>query len=124
MSEKGEEEFTERRQDRRSMCHLHDRELDMLQNNISSLTKEVSNLRRGKWESRLDIVAKATAPIALLAMSWFMGWSKGVDRDVVRIDTNQRVVMGTIERMNTSTAELARIVNDLRERMARVEGRQ
>jgi len=98
-----------------TQCLLHTQEIEQLK-------LAVEQLKRGKWETRLDIIAKASAPVCLLLIAWFMGWSQSIDRDVVRIDTNQKVVMGNITEMSAATRELADTVGSLSERISKLEG--
>lgn len=122
MSEKrSPDEHGERRGEQRELCRLRERELDLLQGNIAALTAEVGALKKTPWASRLDIVAKATAPVAMLLLSFFLGWAMNLSADVVRIDTNQRTVMATIKEMADSAKEFVQSVSDLKERLGVTE---
>lgn len=75
----------------------------------------MSPQQASKLRDTIRLVADVSTALLVAILIGTFTWMKGIDRDVVRIDTNQRLVMGSVSEMATSMGQLA-------ERMAKLEG--
>jgi len=72
----------------------------------------------------IRLVADVATTLLVAILIGTFAWMKGIDRDVVRIDTNQKIVMGTVEKMTSSVSELAETTSRLAERVSKLEGKE